>query len=433
MTSDLKEILKTFLTMPEPWNSWLGFGKRCIWGFALILIIFKTILHTENSTALKAYGLCFFIYLIIFLLNRSYSFKIFTSKKTNLVIAYNTEGINQKKFNKKYQNLITELQNKLNFHNLAEKIKIITCPPDIKISGNNIAEAKALLGIYGSTIVVWGYAAKENGKCVFNTKFSYEFGYPKKKLSRDDAKKIFSENIEKRIQKGLSPIKINLDNFNEQLLPTVLYILGATTLTLDLYDNSEYFFTAFQEQYKKSDLMRKKQLSPTLIEVNDILRDIYIAKIHENGQETKKYIDLILVLRPNDYDGNIAAAFYFEKKGNRDKALFHNEKAGLAANKRQHEYLFNNAYFALTRQKILEALTYYKKIPDETNTNTAGIIAFLDDALRQKTNPYFTFAIGYITYRWEDEKEGKLLLERFITGNTFDDELLKIEAKKILE
>lgn len=445
------EILEKIFKISEPFSSWVSFWKISVYGFIFISVldlffanflnkIFQPPANYRILLFLSTYIVPFIIYFFIFILCRSYSLRIVFSQKTNVVLAYNLKGINQDKFQRKYNNLVETLRNEINMHNLGNKIKIIVCPSDISIKGNDVAEAKTKLGLLGSTILAWGYVVKEKGKHKFVTKFSYEFSHPTH-IKEGQAKEMMTGYFEKNFGKGLISPKMDVNNFNDQLLPTVFFILGVTTYTAKLYDKAEMFFNSFMSAYKKVDLMRKVDLGPAFVEVNEHLLSIYQNRMialslepEKNKEKMKEIADKILSIDANDYSACVALSFCYEHMGNREEALRFHNLADTKAKKNQHLHLFNGSYFALTRGDYPTAISLYRKIPETTMVNTSGVCIDLDKQYKRTKNPAFLFADGFVNYQWESEKMGKQLLKKFISkvGINTDYKTLADEARGIL-
>ncbi len=426
------EYLKELMPVLRPWNTWNGFLYRCIYSFFAISVfdvafaplihkIFHPDLNYRIILFIISYIVPFILYLVIFMINRSYKTKIVFSKKVNIVFAYNLQGnINQDKFNRKYEALIEQLTNEINISGLGNKIKIITCPPDVSFETHKAAEAKTMLGLKGSTLLIWGHIVKEKGKYKFKTQLSYEFGRPHN-LKEEEAKNSVEHYIQTIIQKGLiSSMKIEVDEFNDRILPLIIFILGFSTFTLGLFDKSEIFLKAFKDLYSKSSILRKKNLSVALNEVNNFLITIYFDKLNrftyklpKTLDETKPIVDEIVNIDNKNYGANIVLAYYFEEKGDRSNAMHFNEIASQNATKENYEHIFNQAYFALVSANYKLMIESYESVPDVFAVNVSPIISYLYRKYEKIRLPEYLFAEGYINYRWLSLKDGKSILRKF--------------------
>ena len=437
---DLTDFIERIFNLNEPWNSWRGFWKTSLYLIIAILAFdiatanfFSKIFlfsATQRPIIFIASFTPFFIYSIFFFINRLHKVKISLSGKYNVVFAYNTEGLNTEKFSKLYDKLMVDIRNEIIFLGFGDKIKIIVCPPDIKLKNNTAAEAQTKLGLDGSTILVWGYITKRTGTYCFSTQFSYEFGLPPKidNETKVEIKNNFSNFIQKIITRGLFlDKKVNLDNFTEQILPTIFFIFTITNHTLKQIKNSEFFALAFKKSYGRTGIMRKKDLGPAFIEINDIqilighkkLKDVtkkYTLKTKEYDlNEIHTLATNILTINNKDYASHVALSYYYEHKNERDKALDHHELATQYARRGEHAHLFNKAYFALLRDGYKNAIDIYLSIPNSTTVETTEVSQDLNRKYQQTKSLKFLFADAYVTFRWDDEICGKRLFSEFIS------------------
>ncbi len=431
--STIFEIFK----IKEPFNTWRGLWQYSIRIFIAILIIDIAAVPLINALFSKLVSFKIFLfsfvillfYWFIFLINRLW-LKIIFSNKTNIVLAYNLMGINYSDYEKKYQSFIAILKNKINEHNLGRKIKIIKCPADITFEDESAAEAKIKLGLTGSTLLVWGYVVKEKGRERFKTKFSYEFGYPKR-IKESDAKRQFREHIEKVINRGLfgldrPPIRIDANVFSENTLETSLYILGVTTASMGLTEKAVIFLSEFRKFYYSSDILRQKTMGPAVAEAEEILVAINMNLIQRIFSESPKrlneirsYCENILKINKNHYLANIALSYYYhEVEKDKPKAISFNNIAANNAPPKLHNHIFNEAFFALDEGDYLKAVRLYETIPSKTNVNIMQLREFLGRYFEKTKNLAFLFAEGFIFTRWSDTLEGKIegkkILKNFI-------------------
>lgn len=441
---DLIQTFKEILAVPNARNDWRSFFIVNVYIFVLITLLDGSIgglFHITNPFILKhriiillaTYALPYIFYIPIFFINRNYEFKIALSKKTKIVIAYNTESISSKNFPPKYKSFIKKIENEINLNNLGGHIKIIECPPDIKIKEQTFAEAKTKLGRLGSTIIVWGYIDKvKKGKYEFRTKFSYEYAYRKLRNVEDrKAAAVFNHYIGQILSaSSFNVIKADVNEFSDQLIPMVLFILGVSTSTLGFFDESELFFQSFRKLYKSMDLSRQNDLKAAFQDVNSFLIGMYIAKITKltnTLKTTNKYDELrdgaekILEIDNRNYEGNNAMAYYFEHQGIRNEAIEFHRKAEQNSPKNRHEHLVNQAYFHIHNGEYAEALKIYENIPDRSNVEMMEVCKDLYHWYLKTKNSAFLFAEGYISYRWIGADDGKNILKAFLSENKNED------------
>ncbi len=428
-------INNLIVKVKKPWNSWIGFWQYCIVGFIVITIfdtyiaesfnkIFSPPLEYRKFIVLSTYIFPFSIYLILFIFNRIYTTKIRLSRKVNIVLAYNIKGINAKKFNIKYNNFRANLENEIKYCNLGNKVKVIQCPPDVNLKGRSAAEAKALMGLKGSTLLVWGYIEKMDKNYRFNTQFSFEFGYPRFLKSKDiqKSKKIFIDYIENIMGKGLfSSIKMDLGSFKDQLIPASFFILSVTTFTLHLWDKSELFLNAFKEKFQQMNALRKKEVAHAYIEVNFLLVMVNRIRINDlisefdlHAEKIEEFTQNILAIDRRDYFANVSMAFYCAHTGDSQGALHYNKIAEYNAPNKQYLHVFNEAYFALCEGDYSKVINIYNKIPDYTSVNVGNVSVDLYMWYNKTKDLAFLFAEGYVNYRWHAEKLGKKILKEFL-------------------
>jgi tetratricopeptide (TPR) repeat protein len=373
------------------------------------------------ASIVLAYAVPHILNTIIFIIYRHSSLGIRFSHKTNLVFAYNLEGINQEKFLKKYNELIAEIKNEIDSKELGEKVRIIVAPSDVRLRDKTAAEAKVLLGLRGSTVLVWGYARRENGKVKFVTRFSYEFAYPKN-VPNDQAKSQMHQYIDSLMARGLfSGVKMDTSHFREQIIPSVFFILGLTTFTLRLLNQAEQYLLAFKKTYRESDIVRKRDLGPALMECHRMLVAIYGTKmphvsseLGERGLEQAEALAMkILEIDPNSYYANIVLAYIYDLKGNKSLAHEHSDKAEKHASREDSAHLFNAAYFALDKGDYPKAIGIYEQISEVTEVVTGDVSSYLNKRYLSTLNPAYMFGDGYVAYHWNDRESGLKTLKSF--------------------
>lgn len=426
--------LQDIFKLKEPWHT-----KKGLFIYSLYIFIFSLLMGVTIITALKAinniqqYLLLIFIiivfipaplYLIFALLWRSW-LQIRFSNKVNVVIAYNLLAIDYQKYIKRYNKFIEELKNKINYHGLGRYIKIIEKQIDISFPENAAAEAKTKLGLIGSTLLIWGHVTKRKNKEIFFTKFSYEFSYPKW-LRRDIARKIFVNIIEKGIEGGLFKLNrnftINADIFSDNTFSAILFILGCTTASCGNFKIAEMLFLSFKKQFQDEDIPRKRLMGPALVEVNEILNNIYElwagkALFKKDFFAAKENLEKAYKINPDDYLTNCRLAYYYEiHKKDRARAESFNKRAELRALRGFHLHRFNLAYFAISDKLYDKAIKIYEGIPDYTNFDVGAMQVLCHSIYEETKNAAFLFAEGYVVYRWktDSEQEGRSILKDFI-------------------
>jgi hypothetical protein len=432
MQFDFNRILEKFTDSLKEWDTWRGFRNICLLGFLLITAIDLSVARTINSIfqppseyrpilLVLSYIVPLVIYLAFFLVKRLY-LKIFFSQKINVVFAYNLESLGYESFLAKYNQLINEIRNQINVHNLGNKIKVVICPPDVKLKENTAAEAKTQLGLLGSTLLVWGYVAGSSKTYKFNTQFSYEFGYSRH-IKKEDAKKSFSAFIQRILERGLfSSVKMNLENFNDQLLPTIYFILGASAFSLRIIDRAEILFQSFMKSYNdETNILRKRDLGPALVEVNEFLVAIYLSKMGKLFYERDKKIDLlkdvadkIVAIDRANYDANLMLAFCHAEAGDFNRAEDYTRISESNSRRNQHGHLFNNAYFSLLKKEYSRAVSEYSLIPDSPAVLIPQITEYLGERYDATADPAMQFAYGFVNLKWGDKKEGVKYLRKFV-------------------
>lgn len=454
MDNIMNSILGYLLNSFREWASWKGFRKLCFFGFLFVTFVDLSVAHLFNqifhppvvyrSTILiLSYLVPFAVYFFIFLTRRLY-LKLFFSRKINVVFAYNLEGVDPTNFSTRYNTLISDIKNQISTHDLGRKIKVIICPPDVKLKEKTAAEAKTRLNLLGSTLLVWGYVSELRGIYKFNTLFSYEFGHPSN-LKKEQAKKSFGDFIQKILDRGLfSSTKLNIDNFNDQLLPTVYFILGSCAFSLKIYDRAEVLFESFRTSYNQQDIMRKKDLGPALAEVEEFLIAIYLHQIEsrllrkkdDSMGFVKRYAEKILDINRFNYSANIALAFYYAELNNFVKAKEYTLTAEADSSSRnQDAHRFNNALLLLLENDYDRAIKTYELIPEYPSVTIPQISEFLGNKYESTENPIFQFAYGYVNFKWGDKKEGKKYLNRFFKEqqNNESFQRLFIESRKLIK
>jgi len=456
--ADIIRGFKEIITMKEPWNTKRGL---IVWFFGILIYSLLVSITVTSFLFMIKFDLPLFeifililfspvtLYLVFFLLHRSWMTVRF-SKRFNIVLGYNLESVeNIEKFIRKYNKFVKSLKNKINYHNFGYRIKLISRPADTSFRDNNVAELKTKLALEGATLVIWGYVIKSKRRLSFKTKFSYEFGRPYN-FSADQAKKIFSKNIDKALKGGLFGLgdyKFDIDGeiFGNNTLSTSLFILGCTATSYGDAKKTIFLLEGFKDLYGDADLMRKRDMGPALVKTNEILLSAYVylsIKCFKNSRketEFLKYTRKALEIDPNDYRVNIMLAYYNEGKNIRNQAIFHNNRAANNSIEGIHDHIFNRAYFALTDGFYENAINLYKSIPIETKSNIVSIQGYFYDKFQGTKNPIFLFGEGYIVHRWRDvidvKKQGKKILREFIKRASGDknkfDVLLK-EAQSIL-
>lgn len=452
MDKNPASYIEKLLSIPEPFSLWSSFWKVCVYLFFIITFldilgadlfnkIFQPSIEYRIPIFIGTYLIPYGIYILFFIINRSYPLKIAFSGKTNLVIAYNTEVIHSKKFPERYKKFLASLRNEIGLHNLGDKIKIIACPTDIKIDSDNVAEAKTKIGLRGATIVIWGDIQKSRGKYKFRTKYSYEFSYPRN-VKTDREREAFKDQISHVIGKGVLPnFDVQIEDFAEDLAVVVLFILGITTFTMGIWDKTETFLNSFKEIFNELDILKKRDLSKALMEVNEILIRTHLMSITtaiENIDKTKNYelvrvpAEKILQINRSHYEAHLALAFYHENTNDRQLAIEHTKYAESNSKKKQHDYVFNYAYFALKDKDYKSMLEIYESMPDKINVKVLDICQDLNRLYEKTKDDGTIFAQGYLYFKWIDEDEGKKILRDFLGGTCSGDKDILIEKAKVI-
>ncbi len=344
------------------------------------------------------------------------------SKTVNIVLAYNLQGLNEQKHKRRINSFFAELKNQISIRNLGGHIKLILAPEDITFRDHSTAEAKLLLGLKGSTILIWGSIVRQRGGFGIKTLFSYEFGYPSW-VKKRDAQVVFSDKIQKILGSGLfsldSKLIVEGNVFQDHIIPTVLFLLGFTSASLEKNDDAKYFLREFLNYYiSERNLLRKKELGRTFVESRDllvrILKNEIIKKMPAVDITTRDCAREILSLNPNDYDALIIESYCHESDGNRAEAIRINELAATHAPSRSSNHLFNRAYFSISDGDYINALKIYKSIPDENPTMTSSVSNYCNARYLETSNLAFLFADGYIQIRWDDKKHGRKILKKFL-------------------
>lgn len=408
--------------------------------------LFNLIFHPTHFQAVVLFVASYVIPLVInfinFVWHRYPSLRIPFSAKTNIVFAYNLKGINEDKFIKKYNSLVEQVRNEIDSQGLGKRIEVIVARSDIRFKEPSAAEAKVLLGLQGSVLLVWGYVISNNGQIKFNTKFSYEFAYPQK-IAVNEAKKNINLYLERVMERGLfSSLKTNISTFRDQITPTLYFILGLTTFSMKFFEKSENFFLAFKDYYKKSDIMRKRDLGPTYAECNEMLFAMYLDQIpylsveskEESINKSEELVCKMLGIKPKDYLANLTLAYIFDLRGNHDMAVSQTEIAGSVAPKKFHEHLFNRAYFELHNTNYSLALQVYESIPDESSVVATEVARYLSEKYSKTKDPAFMFADAYVSIRWGDKVTGKKSLKKFLKiANPVSHAIFLQKSAEILE
>jgi tetratricopeptide (TPR) repeat protein len=365
-----------------------------------------------------------------FVFSRAFAWRIRLSNKTNIVFAYNLDAVvDKEKFLKKYDALISSVRNEINSLNLGSCIRIIVARSDINFNAATAAEAMTVLGLTGSTILVWGHVNYHKRKEIFSTKFSYEFGHPKG-VDPIEAKAIFGTSIQKVLDNGLISLsRMPFEVFREQITPTVLVLLGLTAVSLGLLEPAEKFLETFIIYFNSQDILRKRELGLAYLTCQRTLVNVYRERIRkselwqrEDFKQAERYAKKILAILPDDYEAHVCLAYIYEDDGDTPEALTHFRIASSNAPRNSHAHLFDSAYFALMDSNFQEAISIYDSIPLDTTVDTAIVANFLNKKYVATNHPRFLLGDGYVTWKWRDKLLARKTLEKFllIADSTID-------------
>ncbi len=277
------------------------------------------------------------------------------------------------------------------------------------------------MGLFGSTLLIWGDVVSDQGTAKFRTRFSYEFGYSAK-ISQTEAQRIVREYIDSFINKGLFfPVKNTRASLEDNLLVTSLFILGFTTFSLGQFDNATILYEKFREHYRNASLMQQADFASANSEVKKSLAVIYIYYVnnllrvrHVDREKVKKLCQKILTLNSDYYSVHMILARMADEDGDRSSAIFHTDNAE-AVGGNQFAHVFNRAYFALSEGRFDDAIAIYENIPKEgIGVDISSAANYLDDIFLRNKVPAYQFGDGYITYTWGDRDRGKKILKSFV-------------------
>ncbi len=426
------EFLERFLYLGET-GTWSSFVLRNVFLFLGILAVWLAVVNGLPDTVqfsnrifwgsfLVTLALAITINSALFFWSRFYGWKIRLSRKTNIVFAYNLEGtINVGRFRPKYEAFVKSVRNEIDALELGSSVNVVIAPSDVRFKEKSAAEAKTMLGLSGSTLLVWGYVTNQRRQTKFVTQFSYEFGYPRG-ISAERAREVFGHEIQKVLTSGLfSPTNTSTASFTEQITPTTTLILAMTTLSLGLLEPAMRFAKAFEALFKQeTDLIRKKELGPASLKAEDIQVAVLRERLRRLSPDLDVHLDdifalsnEILVILPNDYGANTHLAYVHEFRGLREEAVRHHNRAASNAPRGAFEHIFNSAYFALCAQRYEEALEIYDRIPNDVSTDVLQVGLSLNQKYSSTDELHFLFAEGYIGFRWGDKKLGRKCLRSF--------------------
>jgi tetratricopeptide (TPR) repeat protein len=290
----------------------------------------------------------------------------------------------------------------------------------VKFKEKTAAEAMTLLGLAGSTILVWGNVTNSRSGAKFVTRFSYEFGYPSN-TPTDEYKQSIHNYLQNTMSSGLfHPIRTDTANFTEQMTPTVLFILAMSAMTVRSFENARKFVNALKEYCNSEpDLIRRRELGRTYVECQNmelhILRTSLSALSYDlagNIEKSAKLAREILVIIPSDYDAHLTLAYYYDVHGDRPNAEHHERAAEQNAPRGASAHHFNAAYFSLVRGEYEEALKRYARIPEPINAEP--IPGHMNKKFLESGDPAMLFGDGFIEYKWRDNSIGRKQLQRFI-------------------
>jgi hypothetical protein len=375
------------------------------------------------TTFVVLFGIPFIVNLGFFVIYRFPALGVHFSGRTNLVFAYNLEGVDAEVFLKKYKTLIAEVKNEINSRNFGSKIKIIITPSNINLKEKTAAEAMVMLGLVGSTLLIWGHATrhKKSKEIKFTTNFSYEFAYPRNQ-NAVQAKASAGSYLQELLSKGLiSPVRMDTENFVEQIIPSIFFFLGWTTFTMNLLDKSEDYLIAFKKYFNEVDILRQQELGATLVECNNMLYKIYKMKMPHISSELRglgldkaeELSNKILEIRPEDYDANLSLAYICDLRKDYEGSHKYSEAAERHAPKGAHAHIFNNAYYAIGKKDYELALNIYDSIPLETDVITPDVSSYLNKKYSETKDPAYLFADGFVSYRWGDKEISKGSFSKF--------------------
>lgn len=378
-------------------------------------------LNTEQRVLILtlAFLLPLTVNLLVFLSVRFSLLGVRFSKKTNIVFAYNLESFPSDEFSNEYNALVEQVKNEIVQHGLGEKVRVVVVPTHLRLKGRSAAEAKVMLGLEGSTLLVWGHVTPVKGKPKFVSSFSYEYGYPatlKKETSESEIAGYIAESL-----RDLISIRTDVEDFSAQIMPTVLFILGVSTFTLKQKDKAEDFLNTFIRFVSQAEPSRQIELSSTLLKARSLLTILYRSQLpYVTPDSTQAELDLteeiakkIINLEPNDYVANTSLAYIYDLREDEALSEQHTAVAGKYAPQGMHHHLFNKAYFALKKGDYVFALQVYKTIPNLTTVSAPDVSNYLNRKFQLTNNPAFVFADGYISTRWGDKPMGLENLEKF--------------------
>lgn len=448
---DISKSLNQFLHIGE-WGTWKSFWIRSFLIIGIVTFFLTSLAHVFNAVFhpnhfykvllfITSYTVPLFLNTVLFAFSRAFAWRIRLSNKTNIVFAYNLDALTDKeKFLKKYEALINSVRNEINSLNLGNHIGIIVARSDIRFNAETAAEAMTLLGLKGSTILVWGHVNSHKRKEIFTTKLSYEFGHPKG-VDPIEAKAAFGTSIQKVLDNGLISLsRMPLEVFRDQITPTVLVILGLTAISLGLLEPAEKFLETFIIYFNSQDILRKRELGQAFVTCQNTLIKIYREKIRKSdfwqGVDFKLaegYANKILAILPDDYEAHVGLAYIYEDAGDTPKALTHFRIASSKAPRNSHAHLFDSAYFALMDSNFQEAIKTYDSIPLDTTVDTAIVANSLNKKYVTTNDPRFLFGDGYVTWKWGDKTLARKSLVSFIrVANPIGESVLTKKANELL-
>ena len=425
----INEVMDEIIHPKSRWDTRGGFWPYTLKFFIFSMAVDVFLLLPLTTRVLPSWVLLFpfgavALYWFIFATKRSW-LGVVISRKTNVVLAYNLEGMN-KDFLKKYNFFVKNLENKIRENNLGNEIRIISMPSDTRFKEDDVAEAKTRLGITdGSTLVIWGHAVhQKNGKVSFRTKFSCEFGAPKG-IKRSIAKIIFKKDIARgnSLIQPTFDFNVESDVLDEQILESALFILGLTAASYPSEASiikAIKFLDEFMKLYHSSNLTRKFTMGSAVGVVEERLKKLksFMAEKNLNRHDYKSarsYFEDIIKIDKYNYSALIGLAFCCESMGERPEAMRLTNEAAQRSPANSYEHLFNFAYFALEDNNFSEAIRNYDAIPADASLEANSIRVFLYDKYLKTHDPKFLFAEGLIALKFQgDIKSGKKLLKDFL-------------------
>lgn len=420
-----------------------------------ISLLFVSILLASKMISLNLGWILLLVpvasFVIVWLFRRSY-FWLFFSQKINIVFILDLKD-KEKSTLKSYKETLRELNRKLIENNLKKHIKVIEKPEDMKFESKDAAEAKTKLGLYGSTLIIWGDIMESSGK--YKLFFSYQFGYPGKE--ENYYKSIFNHHIDKAFinrswaHKGPESVEILADD----LLQVALYILGFTAVSFGRFNVGSKLFEIIRSDYETiKNLLRRRDLGKFISEVNQGLVISYMKYLqtYENliyeseynnakkdYENMKFFADKILEINYNNqfnYLAHISLALYYEQKGEREKSKEQTKIAEDIHPQKQNLHILNKAYYAIADYDFPVAIKLYEELLRFNYDISGRLRSFLANKGKKYNNLGFCFFEIFIAHYFDKDlkyskREFKKLIKKMERDNSSKYQILISKVKEL--